>query len=140
MARLVGARELVKISADSMRKLHEVLDLRWNVKTGSSKRKHERMPFQQMNVPLTVCNPLGESESHMIHCRDICEAGIGAICVAFIYPGSNCSIVLDRLDGQREMLAGRVASCIHVHKRLHRVGVQFTEPIDVADFLKVRAA
>lgn len=134
MGRLVGSHELIKISVDSMLRLHQALDLRWNVKPPNQKRSRRRIAFKEMNVPLTVCNPLGESESHIVYCRDFCDRGIGALCVTFIYPGSRCSIVLHRVDGQREMFTGRVSNCVHVYKRLHRIGISLLQPIDVEEF------
>ncbi len=135
MARLVGAREIARITSDSMRKLHDALDAKWNVKCAASKRKNERLPYHAMNVQLVVRNPVGESETHCLQCRDLSKFGLGAISVTFIYPGSSCSVMLLRNDGEREMILGSVINCIHVHKRLHRIGVKFTDPIDLADFL-----
>lgn len=140
MARFVGARELVKLSGDQMRKLHEALDAKWNVRFANTRRRNERLPFQQMNVQVLVRNPMGETETHLVQCRDLSKWGLGAISVSFIYPGSTCSVMLDRVDGEREMLAGTVAGCVHVHKRLHRIGVRFSGAIELADFLDLEHA
>ena len=139
MGRLVGPRELVKLSAEQMRRLHGALDARWNDRLASSRREGVRLPFQQTNVQLVVRNPMGEREMHLVQCRDLSERGMGAISVSFVYPGSACSVMLDRRDGEREMLTGVIANCVHVQQRLHRIGIRFSVPIEVAAFVNANA-
>src|ERR1019366_10324054 len=54
----------------------------------------------------------------------------------FLYIGTECWIVLPRLDGKGGIrVASTVVRCRHVSGRAHEVAVRFGEPIPVNDFV-----
>ncbi len=67
--------------------------------------------------------------------RNISETGIGLLHGQFIYPQTVCTIHHKTLGGKLAGVKGRVVYCRHVLGRVHEVGVQFDEPVDLGTIL-----
>jgi hypothetical protein len=69
--------------------------------------------------------------------RNISKGGLGLLHGGFVYSGTRCVARLRTIDREFVLAAGRVMHCRCVRGRIHEVGVQFDEPIDVENFVRV---
>jgi hypothetical protein len=69
--------------------------------------------------------------------RNISETGIGLLHGQFIYPQTSCTIHHKPLQGKLTGVKGRIVYCRYVLGRVHEVGVQFDEPVDLSTILPV---
>jgi hypothetical protein len=53
----------------------------------------------------------------------------------FVYDGTLCVAGLKALDGQLVPVRGKVMWCRLIAGRIHEIGIQFEEPIDLDDFV-----
>lgn len=79
--------------------------------------------------------PEGLTASFVVCPRNISAGGISFLHGSFLYPRSACRLTLRTVDGEYVIAAGCVVRCRCVRGRVHEVGVQFAEPIDVEDFV-----
>ncbi len=73
--------------------------------------------------------------------RSISPTGMSLLLPRFAYPGTACRIRLASRNGQAASAAARVVRCQYLPgtHRIHDVGVEFTEPIDVTPFTTAAA-
>lgn len=83
---------------------------------------------------IRVTHPGGTVVAYRIRPRDMSELGMGFLHGNFLYPGSGCRLDLRRRDGEGIAMLARVARCDHITGRVHDVGIEFNEPIDLALF------
>ncbi len=54
----------------------------------------------------------------------------------FVYGGTNCMVGLHSLEGQIVTARGKVIWCRLITGRVHELGIQFDEPIALAEFVQ----
>ncbi len=100
-----------------------------------SLRRHARQSFLHDRVYVKVRQSSGSELILKMACRNLSSGGISLLHNAYVHPGAECTVVLEhRMEGPRA-IEGRVVRCIHRVGVVHEIGVQFTSPIVVADFL-----
>ena len=104
------------------------------------KRMFQRVTFRQTNVPITVESYGGSLMRFRVCARNISKGGMGFLHGGFLHPGNPCDVVLTTLDGERQVISGKIAQCRFVTGRLHEVGVKFVHPINPALFCKEAAS
>lgn len=67
--------------------------------------------------------------------RNISAGGLSFLHGSFIYNGTHCRVTLKTVDGEKVLASGIVRRCRCVHGRVHEVGLQFTNPIEVENFV-----
>lgn len=79
-----------------------------------------------------------EPQTYLVYTRNISRGGIGLIHGMFLHAGTGVVVMLRTRDGACVAISGLVRWCNHLHGRLHEVGVQFEQPIDLDRFLDVK--
>lgn len=82
-----------------------------------------------------VIEPEGTAASFVVRPRDLSASGISFLHGSFLYPKSACRVTLRTIDGECVIADGHVVRCRCIHGRVHEVGMRFTEPIDVENFV-----
>ncbi len=99
------------------------------------RRRYKRQRFLRDRIYVKMRQPDGQDLILKMACRNLSSGGISLLHNAFIHPGTECTVVLEhRVEGPCPV-AGRVVRCTHRWGVAHEVGVQFTSPIVIADFV-----
>lgn len=102
----------------------------------NEKRQRPRFKYRTAEVTLELMQPGGAWKRYSCPPRNISGGGIGVIFGQFIYPQTLCKLHLTSLYGHHTVVPGKVARCRYLagSNRLHEVGIQFDQPIDIAMF------
>ncbi|MEM6260289.1 MAG: PilZ domain-containing protein [Planctomycetota bacterium] len=105
-----------------------------------SKRAHERLPYRNLlQVLITVRNYCGRLQYFNSRPYDLSENGIGFLHGAYMHVGTHIELqLMHRLTGMTKVRA-TVRSCAHIKNKIHRVGAEFEEPIEINDYLLAEA-
>jgi hypothetical protein len=92
-----------------------------------------------MNCGLAVEIVHGDGTSSTVKVcpLDISSRGIGFFHTAYIHPGKPCICELTGVTGQRFKVHGRAVRASHVMGRIHIVGLQLEEEVDVGMFISI---
>jgi hypothetical protein len=82
----------------------------------------------------------GSSSRFIVRPRNLSAGGISFLHGTFLYPGAACVTSVKTLNGEPAHLAGRIVRCRCVHGRIHEIGVQFQERVDVGRFIVLASA
>lgn len=101
----------------------------------NSSREKPRIQHQRPSIPVAI-RTTEESEyvAYTTPMLDLSETGVGLLFGRFVHPGSECRMALRTTDRELRIVEGRVMWCDYLKGALHRVGVRFDEPIDLADY------
>jgi len=99
------------------------------------RRRHTRIPYVKERIHVRLQQPGAAPQVLKMACRNLSSGGVSLLHNAFVHVGSPCAVVLHhRIDGQR-VIEGTIVRCTHRAGVLHELGVQFNEPILVAEYL-----
>ncbi len=97
--------------------------------------------------PYLLAEPLllqleGALVAFLVRPMDLSSNGMRLLHGGFLYPDTPCTISLLTIDGESAAASGSVTRCQCLHGRIHEVGIQFSERIQVENFiaLETRAA
>lgn len=106
----------------------------------ANRRQDKRWKFREPSMAMTVEHPAGGVARLIVGARNISAGGIAFLHGGFLHPRSRCRMVLNRLDGQREVVAGSVVNCRHVSGAAHEISVRFDHRIDPTNFVCIDQA
>lgn len=98
------------------------------------RRDTARVEYRVRDVPFSVNHPGGGVGRYIVLGRNLSTGGVSLLHSGYIHPGSECRLALTLPRGGAKTLIGTVVFCRHAAGKIHEVGVQFTEKIDVAEF------
>lgn len=126
----------VRMGEQELKRVMEKLARRAERNNDSLKaaRKNERVTLQRPDVPVCVRTGENEFNAYTTPMLDLSEEGVGLLFGRFVHPGSECRVALRKTDRSLNIVEGRVAWCEYYKGSLHRVGVKFDEPIDLAEY------
>ena len=103
---------------------------------GINQRRSVRYPYRIHALSMEIVQTGAGWVHYEIPSRNLSREGASILLGHFVYPGSQCRVHLVDLNGQRYCATGRIVRCRYLEGSgtLHEVGVQFDEPIDVAQF------
>ncbi len=108
---------------------------------GKNRRRDKRQRYRRtLRIMVRVDHPGGSSSTFLVRSRDLSAYGMGFLHGGFVYPQTNCTVVMPRQDGKLLSLQGTIVRCRLLQGRLHEVGVHFNERINLADFMDMSAA
>ena len=125
----------VRMKATELQKLHEELEAA--SQGGSHARKCIRLDYLQMSVRVEVHQAGGAVTTLQVAARNISSEGIGILHNSYAHPGTRCVVHLKHRDGRPVPTEASVVRCRHVKGLIHEVGIRFTAPINVRDYLNV---
>jgi len=82
-----------------------------------------------------ITHPGGTKNLFLIAARNISRGGLAFFHGGYVYNDSLCRFLLTTTDGQRVGINGEVKRCTPVEGRIHEVGVQFDQSIDINLFV-----
>jgi hypothetical protein len=99
-------------------------------------RRAERYSYREDDgLILEVHHHGGQQIDYLIRPRNLSNTGIGFIHGGFLHQGTPCVVILKTIAPGRMRVAARVARCRHVEGKIHEVGLEFVEPIDLGQIL-----
>ncbi len=103
----------------------------------AEKRHHERKRYEKRIRCILRAQQPGakEPQNFIVYSRNLSRGGLGFFHGAYVHPRTVCQVILPRPDGKGAVIDARVQWCRHVEQRIHEVGVQFDEPIEIDAFL-----
>lgn len=99
------------------------------------RRVFARWPFRRETVQIEVEHPGGNATTIRVACRNLSRGGLGVLHNAYIHTGSECRVLLTHREHGETWIDGRIVRCIHRGGVVHELGIQFAEPIVLAEFL-----
>lgn len=127
--------DALRITEAEHRALLDELDRVGAAETGANQRAGKRYRYV---VREGLILQVDKDDTRLIvRPRNISSSGIGLLHGSFLYPGTTCTIALKTTAGKHVLASGRIVHCRCVRGRAHEVGVQFDNPIDVEDFVRV---
>ncbi len=99
------------------------------------RRKHPRLAYREVEVPLVVEHPGGGGAWLLVCARNLSAGGLAFIHGGFLHVGSRCRLLLHRLNGERELIGGEIVNCRHVEGALHEFSVRFEHKIELMEFV-----
>lgn len=126
-------RNTIGMPADQL----EALIRDWESKEHASdpSRRHERLRFLRDRVYVKIKQSGGPDLIQKMACRNLSSGGMSLLHNAYIHPGSECTVVLEHRTEGPQTVDGRVVRCLHRGGIVHEIGVQFSTPIIVADYI-----
>ncbi|MEM8756955.1 MAG: response regulator [Planctomycetota bacterium] len=128
-------RNSLGLDSQKLNALMDILD-RANGDAPNLKRTFVRWPFRNESVTFRLIENMGSKREFRVAARNISNGGISLVHNAYIYPDTECEVVLP-LHGEDEQLpiSGKVTRCQHIRGVVHEVGMSFSEAIDARLFL-----
>lgn len=100
------------------------------------RRSFTRLTYRAPTIGLSLRDARGTAGPRVaVACRNLSRGGVCLLHRAFVYPGSLCEVVLPRTDGREVAVSGQIVWCAHRRGMIHELGVRFTTPIEVEEFL-----
>ena len=97
-------------------------------------RQEDRIYRQLLSVPVAIKVSEEAHEAYRAPLLDLSGSGAGFVFGRFVHPGAVVKVALHRLDKEVEVVYGTVRWCRLHHGSLHRVGVQWDNPIEIEKF------
>lgn len=114
-------------------------DARQSVK--NCRRMSERVSYRKAGyLEAVITSPGGQSKQFRLRTRDLSDDGLGFLFGQFMYLGTRMTLILTHVDTGPLTVQATVRRCDHYERHIHRVGVQFDQPIDASAFILAAAA
>ena len=133
----LAAQDLLRLSAKQTVELLEQMDEAATIEVRRERRRAPRVSYQPVSrlAVLLDGEPLGR-RSCVLAPRNLSRTGISLLHGKMVYPGIACVVGLRATDGQTVPVHGKVIWCRYVTGRVHEHGVEFTDPIDLPEFVR----
>ena len=128
--------DILRLSAKQTAALLQQIDEQAHTAVSHERRRSPRRPYQTASrLCVLLENEQRGKRTHALAPRNLSRTGMSLLHGKFVYGGTNCVVGLRALDGQVVPVRGKVIWCRLVTGRVHELGVEFEEPIDLADFI-----
>ncbi|MEM7628444.1 MAG: PilZ domain-containing protein [Planctomycetota bacterium] len=127
--------DLLKMTSDEMDKIMRTLQA--GTKDVDPDVRHESRQRFDEGAVLAVLNATSDSDRQIIRVRplDISPSGSAFLHGAFLHPGTPCDLIVQNLRAESVQISGRVVNCRFVSGRVHVVGVEFAQSVNLSDFV-----
>ncbi|MCA9278363.1 MAG: response regulator [Phycisphaeraceae bacterium] len=122
----------------SHRQLDQVLNaLESGKKSDSKRRVFTRWSYRNPRIEMGIKHPGGTESTVFVASRDLSCQGMSILHSSYLYPGSEVTLNLPKagMHDVEKVVYGKIARCLHLHGRLHEIGVCFDDVIDVRSLL-----
>lgn len=127
--------DLVRLGPAQRQRLLATLDQRAAGAVKRHRRKSTRHPTRGEMTPMVVIQPGGGVGAFLVMMRNLSAGGLAVVHGGYLHPGTECRVLLARVEGPKVVLAGTVRRCRHVQGSLHEVGLEFDSAIVPEDFV-----
>jgi len=104
--------------------------------TAAAEREFARWAYQEESVLVRITQVAGVSSTIRMACRNISRGGMSLLHSAYIHPGSRCAVALPHPTERFIKVTGRVSRCAHRRGKIHEIGIEFDEHIDVRSIIQ----
>jgi len=102
-------------------------------------RGHIRWPFHKPAIRVEMRQATGSVSDLHYACRNLSGTGIALLHNSYVHIGTNCNVHLPLLERGTTNVAGKVTRCRHVKALIHEVGIKFTTPVNIRDYVALDA-
>jgi len=104
--------------------------------SGSVNREFTRWKFRLERVIMRTTHPGGSVVEIPVICRNLSSGGVGVLHSNYVHPGSEVSVCLEMQGGATSKeIDGVVRRCVHREGKIHDIGIEFKEAINVREAL-----
>lgn len=134
--------DALRISDAEWHEVVQEMDLRAMAESDrENSRAEERHPYRNIaKIIVSIRNYDGRMQQFKVRAYDLSPSGLGFLHGAYIYNNTPAELYLVNRTNGMTRIPAKIVSCIHVKKRIHRVGAKFKEPINLSDFILSSAA
>lgn len=131
-----GATRRVRKKADEVQAWLDKLDEQATASTAVNARRSDRYEYRVCSLVIELEQSALGWVRYEVPTRNLSREGVSFLIGHFVYPGTFCRVHLVSLQGQRQVVPGRIIRCRYLEESgsLHEIGVHFDNPIDVGTF------
>jgi hypothetical protein len=131
-----NVQDILRLKPQEADQILRAIDDKTKDAVGRERRKAPRVPYRATPRVAVIIESeqLGKRTFALIP-RNISCTGMSLLHGKFVYDGTPCVAGLKALDGQLVPVRGKVMWCRLITGRIHEIGIQFEEPIDLAEFV-----
>lgn len=106
---------------------------------GARRRGFVRWPFQRPSVRIELQQPGSSTPASLrVACRNLSAHGIGLLHNCYVHTGSVCRVWLPHPTLGEMPADGTLVRCVHARGLMHELGVKFSRPIPVREYIRPR--
>ncbi len=137
MIKTVEIQDILRLSVKQIAELRVLIDRHAHSDISRERRQEPRVPFR-LSVRLGVLleNELKGRRTYALAPRNISCTGMSLLHGKFVYGGTNCMVGLHSLGAQIVPARGKVIWCRLITGRVHELGIQFDDPVNVDEFVQ----
>lgn len=102
----------------------------------AQKRDQTRFEYRAGDISVKIFVTHFDVRNFVVCARNLSRGGLAFLHGTFLYEGTRCEACLMRLSGEAMLVTGRVVRCRHVTGRVHEIGMEFFEKIDLEALCK----
>lgn len=129
--------DTIRLSPRDRKRLVDELNRQAQPVPAASERRHLRVSYNIGQVEVRIAHPEGDPITYSVVPRNLSERGVAFLHGSFVYTGSQCTVVLPRLNAKPTVIAGRIHRCRHVTGLLHEVTVLFAQELNLNEFIRL---
>lgn len=101
------------------------------------KGRASRLAYDEQGILIAALRPAADQDitAYKVRPLNISATGIAFLHGAFVYPGTECSVIARGKDGVPRQCTGHVVRCRMIQGRVHEIGMRFDEPIDISELV-----
>ena len=129
-------QDILRLSAlETAAVLKQMDDAATNTVT-KERRGASRVAFQSVSrlAVLMEGEPMGR-RTYMLAPRNLSRTGCSLLHGKFVYADTACVVGLCAIDAQAVPVHSKVIWCRYITGRVHELGIEFTDPIDLSEFV-----
>ncbi|MHC4825355.1 MAG: PilZ domain-containing protein [Planctomycetota bacterium] len=131
-----NVQDILRLKPQEAAEILEAIDAKTKDSVARERRKWPRVPYRAApRVAVIIESERVGKRTYALIPRNISRVGMSLLHGKFVYDGTPCVAGLKALDGQLVPVRGKVTWCRLITGRIHEIGVQFEEPIDLDDFV-----
>lgn len=128
--------DVLRLSANEVEAINRELDAQAEQFQGNNRRQDERHPYRAgAKMVATVFHPGGTTTRYLIKPRNISRTGLGFLHGSFLHLGTRIIVSLETLRHTLVNVTGQIVFCKFVRGNVHEIGVRFSQPIELAQFI-----
>ncbi len=102
----------------------------------SPNREFTRWKFRLERVIMKTSHPGGSVVEIPVVCRNLSSGGVGVLHCNYVHPGSEVTVALEVAGvGSSKEIPGVVRRCVHREGKIHDIGIEFKQSINVREAL-----
>lgn len=125
--------DLIGLTPDEIENL--LADLRQQnegaVPVDGCRRRHTRQQYNGRCIRVVLQHTGGGQQKVAMISRNISPSCISLLHGGYLNTGTMCVLQLPRPDGDAAVVLGQVRACRYLCKRIHEVGIEFLDPVDL---------